>query len=333
VEYLTATWEQSWTAVFGSGGSGKIWSDFITAVSKVKTDLGIASTTADGAAGSALIAQSTADGAAGSALIAQSTADGAAGTALAAQSTADGAASSALATIDGIGQGILGDAAYASLQFTAKQSIRRLVGTLFGVSNPVLTEILAAAVPDLDGSIITTGTVDSNFLDTPGIGAAINPTSGSGATLTRTGTTPSSTLAGRREVGTGFYNTLSASSTITALTSGSQYTGRFQVSETGWYLCEISFLINPSAGYDWNVAPLLYKNGAQFRVGSDAMLVNAVVANAQRYTQSSFIVYLTAGQNVGAGYDASGAFANLFSGSGSAVDTYFSISLLNKTYA
>jgi hypothetical protein len=197
----------------------------------------------------------------------------------------------------------------------------------------ILNPLLEAAIPGLSGSKITSGEINIGRIPTDDIGAELNPGVGSGATLTRTGTTSYSASTGRNPVGTGFYNSLSSSADITALTSGGDYTGQFEVSMDGWYLCEIGFRIDPSAGYDWNVAPLLYKNGSAFRIGSDAMLVNALVANAQRYTQSSFIVYLEDGQNVGAGYDASGAFTDLFSGSGTSIDTYFSVSLLNKSYA
>lgn len=298
VEYLTTTWEQAWTAVFGSGGTGKIWSDFITTVTTVfdRAKLGVTN----------------------------------AGTA---QGTAIG-------IIDGVGQAIFGDAAYASLPQTTKQSIRKLVGTLFGVSNPVLTEILAAAVPDLDGSVITSGTVDSGFLDTPGIGAAINPTSGSGALLTRKDTANVNANIGRTKFSSGFYTHLDVASTdISAMTTAgvpgtgarSDYSGIFRVANAGWYLCEISVRLNASFSFDWKIAPVLYKGTtlsdlAVYKVGTDSQV-------GCRYAQSSFIVYLSANHTVQAGFDGAGYAVDLFDADLTGAETYFSISLLNKTYA
>ena len=242
------------------------------------------------------------------------------------------------AIVDSIAQAINGIGAGAGNALTTILSnMQSVFNRLFGIAslpvNLIVNPLLEDAIPGISGSKINDGQVSADFLPIADIGAEINPGVGSGATLARTGATTYSATTGRNQIGTGFYNSLSSSADITALTSGGQYTGQFQVSMSGWYLCEISYRINPSAGYDWNVAPLLYKNGTAFRIGSDAMLVNAVVANAQRYAQSSFIVYLTAGENVGAGYDASGSFTGIFSGSGTSIDTYFSVSLLNKSYA
>jgi len=240
-------------------------------------------------------------------------------------------------------EGILGSVPGIDLdensEFSIAGAFTTLFQTLFGplvqflppniASNP----LLQAAIPGLSGDKIVDGTVNADFLPLDDIGAEINPGVGSGATLTRSGQTAYSSSSGRHEIGAGFYNGLSSSADIIALTSGGQYTGRFQVTMDGWYLCEISYLIDPTSGFGWKVAPLLYKNGAAFKIGSDAMAVQAVIANYNRYAQSSFIVYLQAGDNVGAGYDASGNFSNLFGGSGGSVDTYFSVSLLNKSYA
>jgi hypothetical protein len=284
--------------VFGSGGAGKIWSDFVTAIGTVKTSAGI------GEAG--------------------------AGT----------NAGNIVGIIDGIGQAIFGDSAYASLPRTTKQSIRQLVGTLFGVSNPVLSEILAAAVPDLDGSIITTGTVGTGRLDTNGIGAQINPTSGSGALLTRKDTANRNANIGRFPFSAGFYTHLDRASTdISAMTTSgvpgtgqrSDYSGIFRVANSGWYMCEISFRLNATFASGQKLAPALFKgtnlsNLTVFKIGADTL-------QGARYAQSTFIVYLAANETVQAGFDGAGFATDVLDADASGVETYFSISLLNKTYA
>ena len=310
VEYLTTTWEQAWTAVFGSGGAGKIWSDFVTAISTVKTSAGIGETGAGTNAGNIL------------------------------------------GIIDGIGQAVFGDAAYGSLPQTAKQSIRKLVGTLFGVSNPVLTEILAAAVPDLDGSIITTGTIDSGVLDTDGIGAEINPAAGSGAQISRRDTTNSEASPGPNTFVNGFYGYVdfspssdiqilnSSNAVVTGTGTKANLAGIYRVTNAGWYMVEICVKVNPTVSFGGHVAPLLYRSSnypsvalTEYKTGGDGVASWwGFGGSAPRFVQSTFIVYLPANGAVRAGYSADGYGAGVFDADSDGTQTYFSISLLNKTY-
>ena len=293
VEYLTTTWEQAWNAVFGSGGSGKIWSDFITTVTTVfdRANLGVTN----------------------------------AGTA---QGTAVG-------IIDGVGQAIFGDAAYNALPRDTKTSIRKLVGTLFGIANPVLDEILAAAVPDLDGSIITTGTIGTDVLPTD----ELLPSAGSGAILTRTLPNPVGATTGRNQIATGFYNTLEVapSADIQVMTSGSSYTGAFRALTKGWYSITMGFGGRQIASSGWSLAPLLYKGSslaslAPYKVGAE---VWATTGAWTRYAHGSFTVFLNAGDYVRAGYDVvygpgTNPLDAVIDADTTGVENYFAIALLSK---
>lgn len=172
------------------------------------------------------------------------------------------------------------------------------------------------------------GTATSRF------GEQINPTSGSGAMMVRTSASAVTCSAGRNLAPASFFDSVAISgSGITSTTS----TGTFQVSQTGWYMVEICYRINVAFGTGaFRVTPVLYKNGSEYKVGSEAGFTWLGSTQVdQRYVQNSFIVYLTSGQTVQAGADiafAGGASSGLGGGAGAA-ENYFSISLLNKTYA
>lgn len=310
VEYLEATWQQAWDVVFGSGGVGKKWFDFVTALSTVFTRAGEGVTNAGIANGNAL------------------------------------------GIIDGIGQAILGDAAYAQLQFTAKQSIRKLVGTLFGVSNPVLEEILAGVIPELDGSIIGSGTVPTEHLDTDGIGSEINPTAGSGAQISRRNTNNQQASPGDVQVVAGYYDHVdfspgadieilnSSNVAVTGTGTKANLAGVFRVTQAGWYMVELCIRLNPSWSGGGKVAPLLWRSASfpgqsfsKYKMGTDGVYVpQGFGAVGPRFVQSTYIVYLPAGGAVKAGYNAEGTGLNVLDADSNGTETYFSISLLNKTY-
>ncbi len=176
-------------------------------------------------------------------------------------------------------------------------------------------------------------TIVPEALDIPGIGGQINPTSGSGAMMVRTSASAVTCSAGRNLAPPNFFDSVALSgSGITSTTS----TGTFQVSQTGWYMVEICYRINIAFGTGaFRVTPVLYRNGADYKVGSEAGFTWLGSTQVdQRYVQNSFIVYLTANQTVQAGADiafAGGASSGLGGGAGAA-ENYFSISLLNKTY-
>lgn len=293
VDKLLATWEGAWNSVFGSGGTGKIWSDFVSALNIVNTTAG------EGKTGAA---------------------------------TANG---NITGVIDSVGQAVFGDAAYAALPQNVKQSVRKLVGTLFGVNNAVLDEITAQVVPDLDGSIITTGTVPVDHLPTD----QLLPTAGSGAILTRTLNTPVGAVTGRQQVTTGFYNNLEAapSADIQVVMSGSQYTGAFKALTKGWYTITIGFGGRQIASSGWSLAPLLFKGQtmaslAPYKVGAEVWATNGAWT---RYAHGSFTVFLNAGDHVRAGYDVVyGPFTNpndaVIDADTTGVENYFTIALISK---
>lgn len=309
VEYLTATWEQAWNTVFGSGGTGKIWSDFITTVSTVfgRANLGV--------------------------------------------TRGDTAQGTAIGIIDGVGQAVFGDAAYNSLPQNVKTSVRKLVGTLFGIANPVLNEILQDVVPNLDGSIITTGTVDSDYLDKPGIGAAINPTAGSGAQISRRNTANRQASPGKNRFEPSFYDTIdfSPGDSIQVLNTSNQIVtgtgnktnlaGIYRVTQAGWYMIELCVKINPSIAFGGHVAPLLFRSInyptvalTPYKTGADGLNgFWGFGGIAPRFIQSTFIVYMPANAAVAAGYTADGNALDVFDADADGTETYFTISLLNKT--
>ncbi|MEI6376513.1 MAG: hypothetical protein WCO97_04900, partial [bacterium] len=208
----------------------------------------------------------------------------------------------------------------------------------------------SARIPSLDGSKIGSGTVAAARLDLPAIGAAVNPTEGSGALLVRTSTGPVAVGAnGFNAISTGFFTTLSTASTdIQCMTSAgtvgtgarSDYTGTFRATIAGWYMVELAYKVNANLSGGWKMAPVLYRNSSQYKVGTDVDFVGNVLAGPPRYVQASWIVYLDVGDYVQAGYTVfmQGVVVLdrnvLGSESGvTGVETYFSMSLLNRSYA
>ncbi|AYN57196.1 minor tail protein [Mycobacterium phage BoostSeason] len=153
---------------------------------------------------------------------------------------------------------------------------------------------------------------------------------GSGAKMARTSTANVGVSVGRFLLPQNFYQSLDLATPdiIPDVTNG-----KFTVSLAGWYRVEIAFRVSTNAfASTWNLAPVLYKNGQVHRVGTDCYLFYFFGAGAGgRFAQTSFGVYLDAGDSVQSGYDASVAQSSLFSGEASGVETYFSISLLNRS--
>jgi len=315
VDKLPETWAGAWNAVFGSGGAGKIWSDFISALGTVNYY---------------------------------------AGQGFANAGTANG---NITTMIDGIGQAVFGDAGYATLSKTVKQSIRTLVSTLFGLpyvapelSGDVLPpidgttitgEIPVGAVPDLPADKINSGTINVDYLPTGDIGAKINPGSGSGAVITRLSTTAYKATPSRNQVGNDFYDTaeVSPSADVQIVMSGSQYTGAFKALTAGWYEVIIGYGLKRIVSNGYSMAPLLYKGSSlasltPYKVGSEAWATSGAWT---RYCQGVFTVYLNVNDYVRAGYDA--AYGNItdpndaiIKADNTGVENYFSIALLNRSY-
>ncbi|AOT23766.1 minor tail protein [Mycobacterium phage TBond007] len=153
---------------------------------------------------------------------------------------------------------------------------------------------------------------------------------GSGAKMSRLNTGNVNVSSGRRLAPTNFYDSLElATPDIKADVANAKFT----VSLAGWYRVEIAFSLNSFAGASsFQVAPVLYKNGAVHRVGTDAYGFQAFGAGtAARFAQTSFGVYLDAGDNVQVGYDSGASIVITMSGEASGVETYFGISLLNRS--
>ncbi|AEJ95422.1 structural protein [Mycobacterium phage Microwolf] len=153
---------------------------------------------------------------------------------------------------------------------------------------------------------------------------------GSGAKISRLNVANSGVSAGRHLFPANFYDStdLATPDIIVDRTNG-----KFTASLAGWYRCEIGFRVNPNAFLSaWNCAPAIFKNGTVHRVGTDAycFFYFGIGAGA-RYAQTSFSVYLDAGDYVQAGYDAGQAHGSLITGEAAGVETYFSISLLNRS--
>lgn len=292
VEYLLSAWEGAWGAVFGGSGVGKVWSDFVTALSTLNFTAGQGVSKGDTAQGLGL------------------------------------------GIIDSIGKAVFGEGTYNTLSSQVKSALQFLFGKLFGLPT-VQDELQSAAIPPLSGSVIQDGEISIDHIPSADIGAAILPGAGSGAMLTRqAGSTSKVTVAsGRNKLPTGFYDTLTNSSPdITASMSGSSYTGTFVVGLDGWYLAEIGLRVDPGWGGGYNLAPLLYKGATPFKVGMDAHQAFGD-GSPERYAQSSFIIYLTAGQSVSAGTDTKASYTNILSADTGGIETYFSLSLLNRSYA
>lgn len=317
VSNLVETWEQTWQNIFGGSGAGKLWSDFVTAVTHINIGVGDA------------------------------------------QDDADAAAGTGLGIIDAVGKAVFGEATYNTLPGQVKTSLQHFINKLFGV-NTVQTQIQSAAVPELDASIITGGVLSIEQIPTSDVGATINPGAGSGALLIRSASNPVAprTQNARALAPDGFFTGLQVSSSdIDCLTtsggvgtgSRGDYAGAFRVDNAGWYMVELATRINIGFGSGaFSCAPVLYKGSSlggtsAYKIGTDChTIVTSLVPFVQvqhRFVQSSWIVYLNANDIVRAGFDTvySGAASSGLggeSGTGtSGVETYFSISLLNKSFA
>lgn len=316
VDNLLPTWEGFWAAVFGGSGAGKIWSDAITALSTVKINAGLGISKGD---------------------------------------TANG---NALGIIDSIGKAVFGEATYQTLPGQVKTTLQHFINRLFGI-NTVGSELTGDVLPPLDASTILYGELPTARLNMPSIGATINPSAGSGALLIRSASNPVAPRSySRTYAPDGFFTSLQvASSDISCLkTDGNpgtgtrnDFAGAFKVANAGWYQVELSVRINVGfANGAFSCAPVLFKGSTlagctAYKIGSDSHTIYVggfpVTQVQHRFVQTSWIVYLAANEIVRAGFDclyAGAATSGLGGESGtgtSGTETYFSISLLNKSFA
>jgi len=196
------------------------------------------------------------------------------------------------------------------------------------------TQILSGSVPGLQASKITEGIFDITRLPVDDIGSEINPTSGSGCVLQRRTSAAYNLPGAQATLPDGFYTHIAQTSTDianSAVTGGR--VNRMTVTISGWYLAEMGFKIRTAQGFLWSIAPVLYKNGARFRIGNDANIVASGFGTSTRYIQSSWIIYLNANEYVQAGWDASGLSEDIIDIDSTGLSNYFSLSLLNRSYA
>lgn len=211
-------------------------------------------------------------------------------------------------------------------------------------------------IPNLPASQIDSGTFNAGRIPT----SEILPTSGSGAMMSRRNTDNTNPAAGAAKLATGFFDYVDRAGTdIECYNSSGQLQNSvggktnlrpvFRVTKNGWYMVEICIKINPTFSLGGRIATVLYKsdsinvtasNTTKFKVGADALwvaftgaTVPPIYISGPRYVQSSFIVYLPAGGGVEAGADCEGLGAGVFDATADGSETYFSIALLNRTYA
>jgi len=300
------TWNKLWEAVFGGVATGKTAADAKSALNATASTASGASSTASTASGAASTANTNLqdtwnklfdafNGTAGSTGKTATQASTAGG---GVRTTATSAASSASAATTN-----------ANSALTKANGINT---TLFGSTS--------------GGSTVTQGALPLT---------TILPTSGSGAQISRRNTTNVNGATGRLLFPTGFFDYQDrASSNITTTLSE----GKFTVSESGWYMVELAFRLNPTISFGFSVAPLLFKGTSSsqspFKIGNDAIMGTwGFGSMGNRYANSSWIVYLNAGEAVRAGYDGSGTGVDIFDADASGIETYFSISMMNKSFA
>jgi hypothetical protein len=320
-----------------------------------------AATAASNAASAASNTAAAASNAASAASNAATAASNAAGAASNAASVADGKAVSVatgLRTTVGGEPGTTGVPASSGTYVT--NLLTKLYGTSVSTPQTFITNNAINGLPTtrLSGTIgqgqITDGAVSTAKLASNVVSDITSTvrasTVGSGTVLIRSNTTSFPNASqGRWKFIPGFFDQVSISSSDMTAFYGTTnwdtgfgifqitgYDGRVIVTNPGWYMVEVGFAVNPnwnSGGF--NIAPTLYRDGVQIKTGTD---VTRTATRTGRYAQASWIVYLTANQSVQPGYDAaldsSTAGASFFkSNTGTNGDTYFSVSLLNRSLA
>lgn len=234
-------------------------------------------------------------------------------------------------------------------------AVGEAIGFLTGTANDA-EQAIGAANTILFGDPDGGTEVVLGALPTQEIGATINPGAGSGALLIRSASDPVAPSWGRNVTPNGFFTSLSVgSSDIDCLkTDGTpgtgtrgDYAGAFRVGMDGWYMVELSIRLNVGFGTGaFSCCPVLYKGTSlggctAYKVGTDVQY-NWLGATAvqHRFVQNTWIVYLAEDDIVRAGADtayagldpSSAALGGESSSGTSGVETYFSISLLNRSF-
>lgn len=227
-------------------------------------------------------------------------------------------------------------ASAATAQSTASAASTQIDSTntaLFG-STSVGSAILAAAVPNLSAGKITSGKLSSSVLPT-GTGAV-----GSGFLIRKTSGTinvscSANTVTANKFAASSYDSTPSSTDDYTVSTPGGEL--RVTAANPGWYLAEVSFGIKQTTrvvGY--RIAPMLFLNGNAHKVGSTVDYDGSLNARIPFAAQAAFIVYLNNGDYVtpGAVLNSQSTISGLdIIGTNFNQDTYFSVSLLNRSLA
>jgi hypothetical protein len=276
-----------------------------------------------------------------------------------AKTAADGAAGGVTNIANGLSSTVGGGSTTGSAASTATyfgSFFNKLYGT--GVTTPqnYITNdaIINLSTTKLSGTIsqgqITDGAVSTAKLASTVVSDIKSQvaagTVGSGSRLVKTGASSwGVTPTGRNKFALGFFTSNPITSTdITAVMEdsifqgtyyGTYYNGTFRVTNPGWYMVEVAFRVNTAFTAGFNIAPVLFKDGAVHKVGTDII---QTATRTSRYVQAGWMVYLTANQIVGGGYDAAVGgsqtnWANFFQDDNTGVETYISIALLNRSLA
>lgn len=204
-------------------------------------------------------------------------ASGTQSTAATASTTASGAAVTAQDTVNGVNAAVGNNTAAGQPGSSVLTALQNFNNHLFGIgNNRPGTSFASGRIPELDGSIIKTGSVGSARLPL----TTILPTSGSGAIMTRRNTknfvhdinrhmfwvtqiTRSENNLGGTEQRSPFFTDLDVASTdiqVLRRTSDGDLLGIYKATYAGWYTVELSFRLDPAFTAGYCFAPLLYRS-------------------------------------------------------------------------
>ena len=316
------TWNKLWQAVFGGAATGKTAADAATALNSTASTASGASSSAATATGSATTANTNLQDTWNKLFDAFNGSSGSTGKTATQAGTAGGTVRTTATTAST-------NATTASTNAT----------TALGKTNTINTTLFGSAG---GGSVILPSALPTSILGAVGSGILLRKTGGAFTT--------SSNTTGTR-LASGFYNYTEAA---TADLPVSNYFGFTQVTATyaGWYQVEMAFGLSKAlTHYQWYLNPVLYKNNVAYKFGNgvgnsayygDAFGINRMSV-CPEMVQSTFIVYMNAGDTIGPGYvwhpdptDGRGSAitsANIITSNASGSFTYFSVSLLNRSLA
>jgi hypothetical protein len=112
-------------------------------------------------------------------------------------------------------------------------------------------------------------------------------------------------------------------------------TAQFTVPTAGWYRVDICYNVGQNFSAIWNIAPVLYRNGAVYKVGHDAISFYTVATGGAtvRNIHSSFTVQCAASDYLQAGvqaFNATGTISSVLIADASGAQAYFTITLTNQ---